>query len=108
MVDGLGQVVLRAQLDPTAPRVARLLDLVERGYEVEGLDASQDMLDGCRVKAAERGLQVTLHLGEMQSFSLARRYRSIFLAGASFSLLTTALAKSSTSRSPAGLTTSWV
>lgn len=66
-----------------------MLDLVERGYAVEGLDASHDMLDRCRERAAERGLDVTLHHGEMQSFSLPGRYRSIFLAGASFTLLTT-------------------
>ncbi len=66
-----------------------LLELVERGYEVDGLDASQDMLDRCRAQAEERGLDVALHLGEMQSFSLSRRYPSIFLAGASFTLLTT-------------------
>lgn len=65
-----------------------LLELVERGYLVEGLDASQDMLDRCRARADARGLAVTLHRGEMQSFSLGRRYRSIFLAGASFTLLT--------------------
>jgi SAM-dependent methyltransferase len=66
-----------------------LLELVESGYEVEGLDASQDMLDRCRAHAAERALDVTLYHAEMQSFSLPRRYRSIFLAGASFTLLTT-------------------
>lgn len=66
-----------------------ILELVERGYEVEGLDASQDMLDRCRAAAALRGVKVTLHRGEMQSFCLPRRYRSIFLAGASFTLLTT-------------------
>jgi SAM-dependent methyltransferase len=65
-----------------------ILDLVERGYEVEGLDASQDMLDRCRAAAQARGLQITLHRGEMQAFALPRRYRSIFLAGASFTLLT--------------------
>ena len=65
-----------------------LLDLIERGYDVEGLDASQDMLERCRARAAERGLESTLHRAEMQSFSLPRRYASIFLAGASFTLLT--------------------
>ena len=65
-----------------------LLDLVERGYCVEGLDASEDMLDRCQARASERGLEVTLHHAEMQSFALPRRYRSIFLAGASFTLLT--------------------
>jgi SAM-dependent methyltransferase len=66
-----------------------LVELVERGYAVHGLDSSQDMLDRCRARAAARGLDVTLHLAEMESFSLSRRYRSIFLAGASFTLLTT-------------------
>jgi SAM-dependent methyltransferase len=65
-----------------------LLDLVERGFAVEGLDASQDMLDRCRASARERGLEVVLHRAEMQSFSLPRHYRSIFLAGASLTLLT--------------------
>lgn len=65
-----------------------LLDLLERGYDVEGLDSSHDMLNLCRSRAAERGLKPTLHEGLMQSFSLARRYRSIFIAGASFTLLT--------------------
>lgn len=65
-----------------------LLDLVERGYDVDGLDASRDMLDRCRRAARQRGLEVELHLGEMQAFALSRRYRCIFLAGASFTLLT--------------------
>lgn len=66
-----------------------LVELVERGYAVHGLDSSREMLDRCHARAAARGVDVTLHLAEMQSFSLPRRYRSIFLAGASFTLLTT-------------------
>jgi SAM-dependent methyltransferase len=66
-----------------------LLELVERGFEVEGLDASRDMLDRCRARAEERALDITLYHAEIQSFSLPRCYRSIFLAGASFTLLTT-------------------
>jgi SAM-dependent methyltransferase len=64
-----------------------LLDLVERGYDVDGLDASQDMLDRCHAAAGERGIDISIHLAKMQSFSLPRRYRSMFLAGASFTLL---------------------
>lgn len=66
---------------------APLLDLVARGYDVEGLDASADMLALCRARAAARGLRVVLHEQEMQSMALPRRYRAIFLAGASFTLL---------------------
>ena len=64
-----------------------LVELVERGYEVEGLDSSADMLERCRVRARDRGLEVRVHQGEMQSFDLGRRYPSVFLAGASFTLL---------------------
>lgn len=66
-----------------------LIELLEQGYEVDGLDASSDMLDLCRARAAERALGPVLYLAEMQSFEIPRRYRSIFLAGASFTLLTT-------------------
>jgi SAM-dependent methyltransferase len=66
-----------------------LVELAARGYDVDGLDASEEMLERCRARAAARGVAVTLHRAEMQSFSLPRRYQSIFLAGASFTLLTT-------------------
>ena len=64
-----------------------LLDLRARGFDVEGLDASPDMLARCRIAAAERGLVVTLHEATIETMELARRYRSIYLAGATFSLL---------------------
>ncbi len=66
-----------------------ILDLVEMGFDVEGLDSSQDMLDRCAARAANRGLEVVLHRGSMASVVLAQRYRSIFLAGATFNLLPT-------------------
>ena len=52
-----------------------LLELAERGYDIDGLDASRDMLERCRTRAAERGLSPGLHEGLMQSFQLPRRYR---------------------------------
>jgi Methyltransferase domain len=64
-----------------------LLDLVASGLDVEGLDASSDMLDRCRRRAAQRGLDVTLHLAGMEDMDVGRRYRSIYLAGATFNLL---------------------
>jgi len=64
-----------------------LLDLRARGLDVEGLDSSPDMLARCRAAAAERGLVVTLHEMSMASMELRRRYRSIYLAGATFNLL---------------------
>jgi ubiquinone/menaquinone biosynthesis C-methylase UbiE len=64
-----------------------LLNLCARGLDVEGLDASSDMLDRCRRAAERRGLDVTLHLAAMEDMDLGRRYRSIYLAGATFNLL---------------------
>jgi Methyltransferase domain len=64
-----------------------LLDLVASGLDVEGLDASSDMLERCRRAAGQRGLDVTLHLAGMEDMDLGRRYRSIYLAGATFNLL---------------------
>lgn len=64
-----------------------LLDLRARGLDVEGLDSSSDMLQRCGAAAAERGLAVTLHEMPMESMELRRRYRSIYLAGATFNLI---------------------
>ena len=65
-----------------------LLELRARGLDVEGLDASPDMLARCRANAAARGLVVTLHESAMESMELRRHYRSIYLAGPTFNLLT--------------------
>lgn len=64
-----------------------LLELIARGYDVEGLDCSADMLALCREKAERAGLRVTLHEQTLQEMRIERRFRSIFLAGASFTLL---------------------
>ena len=64
-----------------------LLDLRARGLDVEGLDASPDMLARCRANAVARGLVVTLHQSTIESMELRRHYRSIYLAGPTFNLL---------------------
>jgi SAM-dependent methyltransferase len=64
-----------------------MLDLVERGLDVEGVDSSADMLDRCRQAATARGLDVRVHHQTMQTLALGRRFRSIYLAGPTFNLL---------------------
>jgi SAM-dependent methyltransferase len=64
-----------------------LLELRRRGLDVDGLDASADMLERCRRAAAHDGIAVTLHHQTMEAMQLTRRYRSIFLAGPTFNLL---------------------
>ncbi|GAB3810203.1 class I SAM-dependent methyltransferase [Kribbella italica] len=64
-----------------------MLSLLQAGLEVEGVDSSADMLDRCRANAAALGLQVALHHQRMEELSLVRRYRAIYLAGPTFTLL---------------------
>ncbi|WP_129662682.1 class I SAM-dependent methyltransferase [Phytoactinopolyspora endophytica] len=64
-----------------------LLDLRRRGIDVEGVDSSADMLERCHRRADEEGLDVVLHHQKMESLDLPRRYRAIFLAGPTFTLL---------------------
>jgi SAM-dependent methyltransferase len=66
-----------------------LLEMVRRGYDVDGVDASDEMLARLRRRAAELGIDVRVYEQEMQRMSLPRRYRSVFLAGLTFTLLTT-------------------
>lgn len=64
-----------------------LLELRRRGLDVEGVDSSAEMLQRCQRTAREHGLEVVVHHQRMQALDLPRRYRSIFLAGATFNLL---------------------
>ena len=64
-----------------------LIPFVRGGLDVEGLDLSEDMLAICHHKAEALGLQVILHHAAMESFSLERRYRTIFVPFGSFMLL---------------------
>lgn len=64
-----------------------LLDLRAEGLDVEGVDSSADMLDRCRENALRRGLEVRLHHQRVEDLHLGRRYRSIYFAGPTFTLL---------------------
>ncbi|MFB7733462.1 class I SAM-dependent methyltransferase [Streptomyces sp. NPDC056112] len=64
-----------------------LLELRRRGLEVEGVDSSADMLERLRRRADEQGLPVTVFHQRMEALNLPRRYRAIFLAGPTFTLL---------------------
>ena len=65
-----------------------LLTLRADGLDVEGLDSSADMLSKLRRSAAERGIDVTVHHTPIEHMDLGSTYRSIFLAGPTFNLIT--------------------
>ena len=61
-----------------------LLPLLERGLDVEGFDASPEMLAQCRAKAAEKNLSPILYEQYMQDLSLSKQYGCIFSPLGSF------------------------
>ena len=65
-----------------------LLNYLEQGLDVEGVDSSEEMLAICRRKAGERKLRPRLYQQSMQSLDLARRYRTIYVPACSLMLLT--------------------
>lgn len=64
-----------------------LLHMRGLGLDVDGVDSSPDMLDRCRARAAELGVDVVVREQRMEALDLSRRYLSIFLAGPTFNLL---------------------
>ncbi|GAB2724264.1 class I SAM-dependent methyltransferase [Kitasatospora kifunensis] len=64
-----------------------LIELRRQGLDVEGVDSSADMLERCRRRAEAGGIPVVLHHQRMEALDLPRRYRAIFLAGPTFTLL---------------------
>src|SRR6266481_2341355 len=56
-----------------------LIPYLRDGLDIEGLDASAEMLDICRRKAQGQGLAPVLHQQLMQELDLQRRYATIFI-----------------------------
>ncbi len=64
-----------------------LLSFVQAGLDVEGLDASADMLAICARKARELGVNIRLHHDHFEFFELERRFRTVYCVNSSFMLL---------------------
>jgi ubiquinone/menaquinone biosynthesis C-methylase UbiE len=73
------------------------IPLARRGYSVDGLDLSRDMLARAEAKAAREGEEVRARLsfghGDMSDFALPNRYDLILIAITSISLLPSADAR---------------
>jgi SAM-dependent methyltransferase len=64
-----------------------LLRWLEAGHDVEGVDASADMLTILRRNAAERGLDPVVHHGDIAPLDLGRTYAAIVCPAGTFTLL---------------------
>lgn len=65
-----------------------LLDYLQQGIDIDGVDNSPEMLAVLRRKAAELGLQPTVYEQSMEALDLPRRYRTILVPSSSLQLLT--------------------
>jgi len=65
-----------------------LIPLLERGFDISGIDNSQEMLDRCRAACAAKGLKPDLHNQPMQQFSLPRQFSMVFLSSGGLGLFT--------------------
>lgn len=64
-----------------------LIPLLDEGYNVDGIDYSPKMLDSCRNRCKERGLNPELYEGNICNFSLPSKYEAIIIPTGSFCLI---------------------
>lgn len=64
-----------------------LVPFLREGLDVEGVDASADMLAICRAKATKAAVSPRRHRQRMQDLDLATRYRTLFVPACSFQIL---------------------
>ena len=64
-----------------------LISLLESGFIVEGIDYSTEILDSCRKRCRERGLNPDLYEGNLRSFSLKSKYEAVVILTDSYYLI---------------------
>ncbi|HMD82853.1 MAG TPA: class I SAM-dependent methyltransferase, partial [Anaerolineales bacterium] len=64
-----------------------LLDFMQQGIDIDGIDNSPDMLRRLKQKAEKLNLKPTVYQQEMVELSLPRKYQTILVPSSSFQLL---------------------
>jgi 2-polyprenyl-3-methyl-5-hydroxy-6-metoxy-1,4-benzoquinol methylase len=77
-----------AILEPMCGSGRFLLPLLELGLNVDGVDASSNMLHACRKNGLRRGLNPSLYEQFLQRLELSRRYDLVIIPAGSFCLIT--------------------
>ena len=82
-IDEYGRVVAAGQpaLDAGCGAGRLLVPWLRAGYDVDGCDVSQDMLDRCRDCARREGFEPTLWATPLHELRAPRRYRTIVCCG---------------------------
>jgi len=74
-------------LEPMCGSGRFLIPFLERGIDVDGVDASPHMLRACRDKCHRKGLSPVLYEQLLQELNLPRKYGYIFIPACSFGLI---------------------
>ncbi len=75
-------------LEPAVGNGRVLIPLRERGFEVVGFDASEDMLARCRAYCKARGLAPPLSRQRFEDFAYPEPFAAIIIPAGSFQLIT--------------------
>jgi SAM-dependent methyltransferase len=60
---------------------------MEEGFDVQGFDASDDMLEALQIKAKARNLKPTVWKGFVEDLKQSQKYKLIFIPAGSFCLI---------------------
>jgi SAM-dependent methyltransferase len=82
-IEEYGRVVAEGQpaLDAGCGAGRLLVPWLRSGYDVDGCDVSEDMLDRCRERARGEGFEPTLWAAPLHELRAPRRYRTIVCCG---------------------------
>jgi len=79
-------------LEPMCGTGRFLLPLIEEGFDVQGFDASDDMLEALQIKAKAKNLKATVWKGFVEDLKRPQKYKLIFIPAGSFCLIVDPLA----------------
>ncbi len=75
-------------LEPAVGNGRLFIPLIEAGFEMEGFDASAEMLGYCRDECRKRGLSARLTQRSFETFVSPTRFSAIIIPAGSFQLIT--------------------
>jgi len=75
-------------LEPMCGSGRFLIPFLERGIDIDGVDASPSMLQACHARCEKKGLHPKLYQQFLQEMELPRQYSYTFIPAGSFGLLT--------------------
>ena len=74
-------------LEPMCGTGHFLIPLTQRGFQIEGFDASEAMLARLRTRAKQENLSVNVWLGFLEDLTITNRYKLAFISVGSFNLI---------------------